>query len=307
MGALYGAVARGDREPRTVLPLLHAATGPYHFHWVLHPDVILLCLFVEGGYLYLVTQLRDVLSDAGRVRRRQLVFFTAGVLSIYAVAGTPVHELSEGYLLTFHMFQHAVFMLVSAPLLLAGIPAWVWQALFRVRGIFRVAKVLVHPVVAFTLFNAVLVVTHLPFFLDFVLYHHAYHFWAHALLLVASMIMWWPILSDVPELPRMSAPLQMAYLFAESIVPSVTASFMAFSDSVIYPFYEKAPRTWGIGALADQQMAGGIMKLFGSLVLWGFITVVFFQWWTREDREAKEPSWPEVDSELELMGLTRRK
>jgi putative membrane protein len=300
-------VAGGEREPKTVFPLLHAATGPYHFHWVLHPEVILLCMSVEAVYVYTVTQLRDVLSDAGRVRRQQMVLFTAGVLSIYAVAGTPVHELSEGYLLTFHMFQHSVFILVSAPLLLAGIPTWVWQALFRASAMFRVARVLVHPVVAFSLFNGVLLVTHLPFFVDFVLYHHAYHFWAHALLLVTAMIMWWPILSDVPELPRMTAPLQMGYLFAESIIPSVMASFMAFSDSVIYPFYDKAPRTWGISALADQQMAGGIMKLFGSLVLWGFITVVFFQWWTREERGAKEPSWPDVDSELELMGLTRQK
>ncbi|HYM16191.1 MAG TPA: cytochrome c oxidase assembly protein [Dehalococcoidia bacterium] len=291
-----------------LLPLLHQASGPYDFHWSLHADVVLLCIFVEAIYLYIVTQLRDVLSDAGRVRRRQAILFTAGVLSVYAVAGTPVHDLSEQYLLSFHMFQHAVFMLVSAPLLLAGIPAWVWQALFRtVPGTFRVAKVLVHPIVAFALFNAVVLVTHFPFAVDYALNHHWFHFWVHAALLVSAMMMWWPVLSDVPELPRMSAPLQMGYLFLQSIVPAVMASFITFSDSVVYPFYEKAPRTWGISALEDQQMGGGLMKLFGSVVLWSFITVVFFQWWNREERETREPTWHEVDTELELMGLNRRR
>lgn len=287
-----------------MLPLLHVASGPYHFHWALHADVILLCLFVEAAYLYMVTQLRDVLSDAGRVRRGQIWMFTAGVFSVWAVAGTPVHDLSEQYLLSFHMFQHSIFILVSAPLLLAGIPAWIWQALFRVPHMLRIARVLVHPIVAFSMFNALLLVTHLPFSVDYALTHHWFHFCVHAALLVSAMIMWWPVLSNVPELPAISAPLQMAYLFLQSILPSVMASFITFSDSVVYPFYDKAPRTWGISAIADQQIGGGLMKLMGSVILWAFITVVFFQWWNREQDSDKEPHWDDVRGELELMGLT---
>lgn len=290
-----------------MLPLLHAASGPYHFHWPLHPDVILLCLFVEAAYLYGVTQLRDVFSDAGRVRRSQVALFTAGVFSVWAVAGTPVHDISEQYLLSFHMFQHSIFVLVSAPLLLAGIPAWMWQALFRLRGMLSIARVLVHPIVAFSLFNALLLVTHLPFAVDYALNHHWFHFCVHAALVVTAMMMWWPVLSEVPELPKMSAPLQMAYLFLQSILPSVMSSFITFSDGVVYPFYEKAPRTWGISALEDQQIAGGLMKLMGSVILWSLITVVFFLWWNREESATKEPSWEDVHEELEMMGLTGRK
>jgi putative membrane protein len=290
-----------------LLPLLHQASGPYHFHWALHADVILLCLFVEAAYLYIVTQLRDVLSDAGRVRRSQISLFTAGVLSIYLVAGTPIHDLSEQYLLSVHMFQHSVFILVSAPLLLAGIPVWIWQALFRVPGTLHVARILVHPLVAFSMFNMLLLVTHLPFAVDYALNHHWFHFWVHAALLVSAMMMWWPVLSNVPELPRVSAPLQMAYLFLQSILPAVMSAFITFSDSVVYPFYANAPRTWGITAIEDQQIGGGLMKVFGSIILWGFITVVFFQWWNREQAESKEPSWEDIDSELEAMGLGTRR
>ncbi|MDP9238703.1 MAG: cytochrome c oxidase assembly protein [Chloroflexota bacterium] len=289
-----------------MLPLLHAATGPYQYHWNIHADVVLLCIFVEAGYLYAVTQLRDLVSDAGRVRRRQLALFSAGVLVIYAVAGTPVHDLSEQYLLSFHMFQHSVFVLIAAPLLLAGIPVWMWQAMLRVRGTLPVARVLTHPLVAFSLFNGLLLLTHLPFMVNASLNHHALHFFVHAALLVSAMIMWWPVLSEVPELPHIAAPLQMAYLFLQSLLPSVMASFITFADGTVYSFYERAPRTWGLSPEADQQIGGGLMKLMGSVILWSFIAFVFFKWYAREERASQEPKWDDVREELEAMGLTRK-
>jgi len=286
--------------------LLHIANGPYRFHWSIHPDVVLLCIFLEVGYLYVVTQLRDLVSDAGRVRRSQVVLFSSGVVMLYIAAGTPIHDISEQYLLSVHMLQHSLFTLAVAPLLLAGIPAWIWQALLRQRGMLPVGRVLTHPIVAFALFNATLLITHMPFAVDYALYHHWFHFLVHAVLVATAMLMWWPALSVVPELPRLSAPLRMAYLFVQSLLPSVMAAFITFADSAVYPFYERSPRMWGLSAVADQQIAGGIMKLFGSLILWGFIAVVFFQWYNREEAADKEPRWDEVEQELRELGLTQK-
>ncbi len=287
-----------------LLPLLHTASGPYQFNWPLHADVVVFCIFLEAGYLYAVTQLRDVISDAGRVRRKQVLLFSAGVASLYLVAGTPVHDISEQYLLSMHMFQHTVFTLVTAPLLLAGIPAWVWQAALRQRGVMPLAKRLVNPVAAFGIFNLLMVLTHLPASVDYSLNHHSFHFFVHAVLVASAMLMWWPILSVVPQLPRMSAPLQMAYLFVQSLIPTVIAAFVTFADGTVYTFYDRAPRMWGLTPVEDQQIAGGIMKLIGSLILWTFITIAFFEWYSREQRQDDEPRWGEIEEELHEMGLT---
>jgi len=289
-----------------MLPLLHAATSPYSFHWDLHPDVILLCAVLLGGYFYAVTQLRDLYANGAPLKRSETVLFCAGVFAIYSVAGTPVHELSEQYLLSFHMFQHAVFTLVAAPLLLAGVPSWLWQAAFRIKPVFRVAKVVTHPVVAFTVFNSLVLFTHLPTIVNFALYHHWFHFGVHVALVASAIAMWWPILSTVPELPRLSAPLQMAYLFMQSLLPTVLAAFVTFADGAVYSFYEKAPRTWGISAETDQQLGGGVMKVMGSLIIWGMISVVFFRWYNREESRTHDPSWHETTEELESMGLAAR-
>jgi cytochrome c oxidase assembly factor CtaG len=42
---------------------------------------------------------------------------------------------------------------------------------------------------------------------------------------------------------------------------------------------------WGLTPLADQQIAGLLMKFLGTLLLWGIVTVRFFQWFAHEEHE----------------------
>lgn len=290
------------------MPLLHVgAGGPSWLDWSLEPDVLLLCLALEWGYLYAVSQLRLRISDAGRVKRSQLVSYSLGVLVIYAASGSPLHDLSETYLASAHMLQHILLMLVAAPLLLAGIPAWLWQALLRVRGAMPVARLLTRPLVAMAIFNTVLLLTHLPSVVELQVRQWWFHLLVHSAQLGSGLLMWWPILSSVPELPRLSYPLQMGYLFLQSLLPSVMASFVTFSDRVVYSVYAEAPRIWGISPISDQQIAGGLMKLLGSIILWLFIAFAFFKWYAREEAEAQGPRWDEVREELGRLGLTTKR
>lgn len=275
------------------------------FDWHLHADVLLLCTVLLCGYFYAITSLRPRISDAGRVRQSQVVYFCLGVFTLYLAAGSPVHDLSEEYLLSMHMFQHMLFTLVAPPLLLAGIPAWMWQAVLRRRGVMPVAKVLVSPLVAFGVFNFLIVVTHLPHVVDYALEEHWFHFAVHAALLTSAMMMWWPVMSNVPELPRLSYPLQMAYLFVQSLLPAVIGSFITFSTTAVYDFYGRAPRIWGLDPVQDQQIGALIMKLVGSLILWTFIGVAFFKWYAREQAQEQGLSWQEVEEELKELGLTQ--
>ena len=90
--------------------------------------------------------LRESCRTPGACGEARWLLYCSGVLSLYLVAGTPVHDISEQYLLTAHMFQHTVFVMVSAPLLLAGMPAWLWQAILRQPGsAAESAEVLTHP------------------------------------------------------------------------------------------------------------------------------------------------------------------
>jgi putative membrane protein len=280
--------------------------GVWWLDWHLHADVVLLCATLIGAYLYAINVLRTRLSDAGRVRGTQVVLFFLGVFAIFVATGTPVHDLSEQYLLSMHMLQHLLLTLVAPPLLIAGVPGWLWEAILGGRRVLPIAKVVLHPLVTFGVFNFLIVVTHLPFVVDYALREHWFHFVVHAGLVGSALMMWWPVVGGIQALPRLTYPYQMAYLFVQSILPAVIASFITFSRTAAYEFYEQAPRVGGISAVEDQQIAGGIMKMSGTLILWTFIGVAFFRWYAKEEAEAKGLAWSDVEEELKELGLEKR-
>lgn len=289
------------------MSLLHVGVGgPRWLDWSVQPDALLLVLALGWAYYYAVTELRLRVADAGRVRRGQVALFSLGVLTLFVAGGTPLHDLGEEYLLSAHMLQHLLFSLVAAPLLIAGTPAWLWQTLLGGPRVLPVARLLTRPLVAFALFNGYLVLTHLPPVMELTLRLGAVHFLAHLALVVTAMLMWWPILGPLAQLPRLSYPLQMAYLFLQSVLPVVIASFITFADHPVYSFYAEAPRLWGISPLADQQIGGGLMKLLGSVILWSFMVVIFFKWYAQEQAEAQGPRWEEIEAELDRLGLKKR-
>jgi len=123
-----------------------------------------------------------------------------------------------------------------------------------------------------------------PIFYEAALRNHNLHVFQHLVFLATAVLMWWPVLSPVPELARLPYPGQMLYLFLLGIPMSVTGALITLSDRILYPFYTAAPRVWGLTPLADQQIGGLLMWVPGGLVLWLAMTVVWFRWSGREER-----------------------
>jgi len=132
--------------------------------------------------------------------------------------------------------------------------------------------------------------------------HGLLHFAIHTLIFVSSIIVWLPLLSPLPEVPRLAPLVRMLFLFLQSIIPTVPASFLTFGARPLYSFYDHVPRLFGMSALTDMQVAGVIMKIGVGLTLWLIIAIIFFRWYSVE--EAPGPSRRvSRDLERELMGL----
>ncbi|MBI2855359.1 MAG: cytochrome c oxidase assembly protein [Chloroflexi bacterium] len=266
----------------------------WYWHW--HPDLYSGLLLFTGLYLLYVGPLRGrlVWPDVVRPSRGQVVSFLAGVVvMLFALAG-PVHELAESYLFSAHMAQHVLIILVVPPLLLLGTPGWLLRPILRFDTIMRLGKLFTHPVVAFALFNAVFAGWHFPVFYEGALRAQGFHILQHLLFMATAVIMWWPILSPLPELPRLNYPAQMLYLIFMSIAQTPLFAAITFSSSPIYSFYEAAPRVWGISPLADQQIGGIIMKLSWLVVFLPAICIVFLRWFYREEGEGSQEFGPPV-------------
>jgi putative membrane protein len=240
--------------------------------------------------------------------RKQAITFGCGLLALLVASDWPVHDLAEGYLYLVHMVQHLLFSLVAPPLLLLGLPVPMFDRMLG-HGFRRaVVRKLTRPVLALVIFNAVMVASHWPVWVDATLRHHPLHFAAHAVLLVAGLIMWMPVVSPLEDMPQLHPLAKMLYLFLQSILPTVPASFLTFGTTPLYHFYEHVPRLWGLSAITDQQIAGVIMKVIGGLYLWLVIVVVFFRWYAREEEGGGAPgrdpdvlTWDQVERELNQL------
>ncbi|HUQ63468.1 MAG TPA: cytochrome c oxidase assembly protein [Acidimicrobiales bacterium] len=282
--------------------------------WHAHTDAWVLMGLLEFVYLCAVyRRARRTGPEAGAKKPTsglQVAAFTAGVLILLVASDWPVHDVAEGYLYSVHMLQHMLFTLAAASLLLLGTPTWMARHLLSPRWLLVTVRFLSRPLIGLIQFNLILVLSHWPLVVEATVEHHPLHFVAHAVLLVSAVLMWMPVLSPLPEIPRIKPLAQMLYLFLQTVVPTIPASFLTFGKKPLYHVYETFPRLWGISALDDQLTAGLIMKIGGGLFFWTVIAIIFFRWYSAEEsKEARERAevdedvllWEDVERELKQL------
>ena len=272
--------------------------------WQPHPEVWLLIAVFAIGYALAITKLGPRLAPAGTpvVTRFQIASYSAGVLALWVASDWPIHDVAERYLFSIHMVQHVTYSIIAAPLILIGTPTWLARWVLSPRWLLSTVRYLSRLIPATIVFNIVVIVTHTPIVVNAALEHALLHFAIHTLIFVTSLIVWMPLLSPLPEVPRLPPLGRMLFLFLQSVVPTVPASFLTFGAHPLYSFYNHVPRLWGVSEITDMQVAGVVMKIGVGLTLWVVIAIVFFRWYNAE--EVPTPSRRvSRDLERELMGL----
>lgn len=275
--------------------------------WTPHPSVWIIFGTIGIFYWSWVRSERRSRSESDRpTSRKQIVSFYAGLAVLWIGSDFPIHDLAERFLFSMHMVQHTLFTLVAPPLLLMGTPVWMLRRVLQREWLMRVARIVTRPFVALVVFNAVIVITHWPTLVNLSVRSEAVHFVIHLVVFSTASMMWWPVISPLPELARLSEPGKMVYLFLQSVVPTVPASFLTFATTPIYAAYREFPRIWGIGVVNDLRFSGLIMKLGGGLLLWLAIAIIFFRWSAKEERnDHEEVTWEDFEHELNAFDMRR--
>ena len=264
-----------------VLALLHPVVSLTSWRWSIHPSTVMGIAALGAVYLWAASRLRRQPSLA------QKIYFFSGLLLMFASLNGPIHDLSDDYLFSAHMVQHLLLTLAIPPLLLAGVPGWMLRPVLTNRLIAQPARFFTRAPIAFVVFNLAIAAWHLPPLYNAAMANHNIHILEHLIFMVAAVLMWWPLLSQVPEFPRLAYPGQMLYSFLMSIPMSIVAVYIAMSDHVLYPAYAAAPRVLPISPLEDQLLGALIMWIPGGIIFYIIMTVVFFKWNARgEDSTA---------------------
>lgn len=266
-----------------VLAILHPFTQLGWLAWSIHPSTVIGLAALAAVYLWRARHAPPGETLSGP---RKLSFFAA-LFVIFASLNGPLHDLSDDYLFSAHMVQHLLLTLAMPPLLLAGIPGWMLRPLLKNRTIAAIARRVTKPVFCFTLFNVVIAAWHIPDLYNAAMANHNIHIVEHLMFMSAAVLMWWPLMSPLPELPRLAYPGQMLYCFLMSIPMSIVAVYITMADHVLYPAYAAAPRVSPLSPIDDQLLGGLIMWVPGGLIFALIMTVVFFRWAARgEDSTA---------------------
>jgi putative membrane protein len=227
-------------------------------------------------------------------RRLRSAAFYGGLLTILIALDTPLDDLADSLFLA-HMTQHLLLLMVAPPLIVLSAP-WLrlWRPLplgFRrtvaksvARGrwaapLRALAKLLARPVPAWIAFDAVLVGWHIPALYNATLSNEAVHDLEHATFLVAGVLFWLQVIDSPPVRARLAYGPRTVYLTAALLVSWVLAIVLAFASSPLYDAYAAlAHRPGGLSALADQELAAGMMWVPGSIPFTIAIVWALYRW-----------------------------
>jgi cytochrome c oxidase assembly factor CtaG len=250
--------------------------------WSLDPSLVYVSV---GGILYWL---------GGRGQRspdhRRTIAFVAGMATIVVALDSPIDAYADE-LFWVHMFQHVLLLTVAPPLILLGRP-WprMWRALpmsTRVRVGRAIAgarwtaplRRLATPISSWIIFCGSLVAWHIPAAFNATLSSGAVHECEHAIFFFSGLLFWAHVVDPGPLRARLAWPVRVAYVTGAMVVGWVLAIVLVLVPHPLYGHYAAlALRPGGISALTDQQIAGGMMWVPGSISFTIAILIAFWRW-----------------------------
>lgn len=253
-------------------------------------------------YFWLVNRSKE------QTTTKQKTLFVTAIVLLYISKGSPVDLLGH-LMFSAHMTQMAVLYLIVPPLLIKGIPSWMFEAVFRIRMIRSIVAFTTKPLIALFLFNGIFSLYHVPLIFDVV----KTNMWLHALMttaiFIAAMMMWWPLVNDVHGFPRLSGVKKVGYIFADGVLLTPACALIIFADTPLYATYYD-PAAWmnalalcvpqstlaslelsgpemfsSMSLLHDQQLGGVLMKVIQEIVYGVMLFYVFIEWYRKERDE----------------------
>lgn len=262
-----------------MLPLAHAGFGTLELGnepWTVTLDPFQLLPILLVGLLY--ARRARTLARRGRpVARARIVAFASGLAVLVVALASPVDSVGEERLLSVHMLQHILIGDIAALLLVIGVTGPLLRPVLALPVIGRL-RILAHPFVALPLWAVNLYVWHLPALYGAALANNVVHAAQHTCFLVAGSFMWAALIEPLPGPAWFGSGFKALYVVVVRVIEAALANVFIWSSRPFYPHYVAAPRLDGISALSDQNTAGAVLLLEGSLLTFGVLAWLFLRW-----------------------------
>jgi putative membrane protein len=216
----------------------------------------------------------------------KLACFAAGLAVLVLALVSPIDELGEERLFSVHMTQHVLIGDVAPFLVVLGLSGPLLRPVLALRGVYAL-RVFTNPVVALPLWAADLAAWHVPRLYDAALAHPAVHALQHSLFFACGAGAWAVVFELLPGPRWFTTGRRAAFLVGMWFVSLGLSSVFLWSGRAYYPPYAHAPRTWGLSAVADQRLGGGVMLLEGSFIMLGVLIWLGVRWFAEAETKQR--------------------
>ena len=175
---------------------------------------------------------------------RRAAALAGGAAALWVAVASPAAHLDHA-LLTAHMMQHMLLMLVAAPLILLGATP-------------RLGRWWPHPAFCWVAGAAAVIAWHVPSAFERALLSRAWHHVEQASFLIAGILFWRPVIAK-------PAPwLIPLYLFLATLPCDALGAFLVFCDHLVYAQYRHNHGAFHLSPLQDQELAGAMMWVMAT-------------------------------------------
>ncbi|HEY2492291.1 MAG TPA: cytochrome c oxidase assembly factor CtaG [Paenibacillus sp.] len=268
-------------------------------------------LLVAAAYLLITGPMSEKFTTAEPTSVPKKIMFMSGMFLLYLAQGGPISLLGH-MMFSFHMLTMAFSYLAAPPLIMLGIPTWLWRSILKVNP-FRSLGFLAKPIVAAVLFNGLFSLYHIPVIHDYVMLNFTAHRLYYIVLFITSVLMWWTLINPLPERKQGSSLAKMGYIFLNMVLLTPACGLIIFASHTLYAIYSD-PVIWAeamgycisgdttvllqsfggptffsiMSPLVDQQVGGIAMKFIQEFIFASMLAYVFFQWYRKENREDED-------------------
>lgn len=287
----------------------------FSFRDLWSPLFMLFMMAIIVLYTFIVGPWRHRFIEGQAVSFPRQASFVLAIVLLYLTQGGPLDLLGH-LMFTFHMTNMALAYMLVPPLLIYGIPVWLWRRMFQA-SIWRLSvfRIIMNPIISMALFILLFSFYHMPNNHDWIMTHFTVHTIYYIVLFVSSMMMWWHIYCPIPQWRRMSHMLTLAYIFLSGLLLTPACVMIIFAGEPLFGVYND-PDVWIkamgycmsgdpavllsqfngpaffnlMSAEDDQQLGGIIMKLVQEAINSAALYTVFMQWYRKERATEDDPA-----------------
>ncbi|WP_277585764.1 cytochrome c oxidase assembly factor CtaG [Psychrobacillus antarcticus] len=290
----------------------------FGFQALWSPVMIGVLVFLTILYFLITVKWRNDFKVSEPLKKKEAAYFLSGIVLLYIVKGSPI-DLMAHIMFSYHMVQMALLLMLIPPILMKGIPWWIWKVVIELPAVRKVFPILTKPLLSLIVFSGMFSFYHIPMIFDFIKLDEGLHGTYTFILFLSAIFMWWSIVDIKGLSGHLHGLKKIGFIIASAVLITPACALIIFTGTPLYETYTNSdvwlkamelcvpastlaglslsgPQLFSnMSPLDDQQLGGILMKIVQEIIYAVFLMSIFSKWYKNEQDNAEEITQKALD------------